>query len=93
MSDKIINVESPEHRAELERRQHQRRREDQVRTLEQAAEIIARERRYEILQASVTLMNYYHSMSESIHAAERMLEIIEANEKRERERQGKDETK
>lgn len=86
MSEHIIEV-----RSEDERRQHQRRREDPVRTLEQE-----RSRTLGIMAAIIAAgfassePDYGFDHVAVVNDAEEILSIIE---KRERERQGKDESK
>lgn len=82
--DKVIAVNS-----ESERRQHQRRREDQVRTLEQAAEMIARERRWqfyrEAFRAYLQRGSYGTDWREAY--AEEAFKMLDVIERMERERQ------
>lgn len=86
-SSRVIEV-----RSEEERRQHQRRREDQVRTLEQAADLMARERKWNLLRAAARIYAS-KTVGSAYDAADRAIAMLDRIEECERERHGKDETK
>lgn len=91
--DKVIRVSNDD-----ERRQWQRRREDQVRTIEKMADVLARERRYALLNAACTLriqIGFDRGNQSAVEAcvefAEQILDFIEKREQQRLEHQRKDE--